>query len=40
VLRHEDGSSEELSLRHSYSAAQLAWFRAGAALNLVHAKAA
>jgi aconitate hydratase len=36
-LQHADGSAETLSLAHSYSAAQLAWFRAGAALNLVHA---
>jgi aconitate hydratase len=34
-LEHADGTSESLSLRHSYSAAQLEWFRAGSALNLV-----
>jgi aconitate hydratase len=34
-LHHADGGSESISLRHSYSAAQLGWFRAGAALNLV-----
>ena len=39
-LRHADGSSEVLQLRHSYSAAQLQWFRAGSALNLFHRKAA
>ncbi len=33
-LRHEDGTSETLSLRHSYTADQLRWFRAGSALNL------
>ena len=32
-LRHADGSSERLWLGHSYSEAQLEWFRAGSALN-------
>jgi aconitate hydratase len=32
---HADGTTESLSLSHSYSEPQLAWFRAGAALNLV-----
>jgi aconitate hydratase len=32
-LRHADGSSETLQLSHSYSEAQLEWFRAGSALN-------
>jgi aconitate hydratase len=30
---HADGSSEGLELQHSYSEEQLAWFRAGSALN-------
>lgn len=34
VLCHADGSRETLRLRHSYTASQLAWFRAGSALNL------
>lgn len=34
-LAHADGSVELLSLCHSYSAAQLGWFRAGSALNCV-----
>jgi aconitate hydratase len=34
-VAHADGSVETLSLVHSCSAAQLAWFRAGSALNLV-----
>jgi aconitate hydratase len=34
VLRHADGTSETLNLRHSYTADQLRWFRAGSALNL------
>jgi aconitate hydratase len=32
-LRHADGSTETLLLRHSYSMAQIEWFRAGSALN-------
>jgi aconitate hydratase len=32
-VRHADGSRESLALAHSFSAAQLAWFRAGSALN-------
>ena len=36
VLHHTDGTTETLSLRHSYSESQLAWFRAGSALNLFH----
>ncbi len=35
VVRHEDGTSERLELAHSYSESQLAWFRAGSALNLL-----
>jgi aconitate hydratase len=33
VVAHPDGTREQLALRHSYSASQLAWFRAGSALN-------
>jgi aconitate hydratase len=35
LVAHADGSVETLLLSHSFSAAQLAWFRAGGALNLV-----
>ena len=34
VVLHPDGRTETVSLRHSYSASQLEWFRAGSALNL------
>jgi aconitate hydratase len=34
-INHSNGSTETLLLSHSYSATQLAWFRAGGALNLV-----
>jgi aconitate hydratase len=33
LVRHADGSRERLWLDHSYSDAQLEWFRAGSALN-------
>jgi aconitate hydratase len=33
TLQHADGSQETLLLHHSYSAAQLQWFRSGSALN-------
>ncbi len=35
VLRHSDGGQEAISLRHSYTAAQLDWFRCGSALNVL-----
>jgi aconitate hydratase len=35
TLEHKDGSKEEISLKHSYNAEQLKWFRAGSALNLI-----
>jgi aconitate hydratase len=36
VVRHADGSTETLQVRHSYSDSQLEWFRRGSALNLFH----
>ena len=35
-VRHADGTTETLMLKHSFSAAQLEWFRQGSALNLFH----
>jgi aconitate hydratase len=35
LIRHPGGTTETLSLSHSFSAAQLEWFKAGSALNLV-----
>jgi len=35
VVSHSDGTSESLSLNHSYNAAQVEWFKAGSALNLL-----
>jgi aconitate hydratase A / 2-methylisocitrate dehydratase len=34
-LVHSDGTQEVLELKHSYSERQLAWFRAGSALNTI-----
>ncbi|THH20953.1 hypothetical protein EW146_g522 [Bondarzewia mesenterica] len=39
LLRHEDGSKEEVPLAHSFNEGQIAWFKAGSALNLMAAKA-
>jgi len=36
-LRHADGSVEEFMANHSYNENQIAWFRAGSALNLIRA---
>jgi len=35
IIHHADGSDEKISCRHSFSAEQIAWFKAGAALNLL-----
>jgi aconitate hydratase len=34
-LHHADGTSDRISLAHSYNAQQIEWFRAGSALNLI-----
>jgi aconitate hydratase len=36
-VHHADGTTDTLILQHSYTAAQLGWFRAGSALNLLRA---
>lgn len=35
VLHHADGSEDRAELRHSLTAEQIAWLRAGSALNLI-----
>ena len=35
VLRHADGSSDEIVLNHTYNRAQIGWVRAGSALNKI-----
>ncbi len=35
MLHHSDGSSDEFAVNHSYNDKQIAWFKAGSALNLI-----
>jgi len=35
VLRHRDGSTSDCVLNHSLNAEQIAWFKAGSALNFL-----
>ncbi|HLW21038.1 MAG TPA: aconitate hydratase [Cyclobacteriaceae bacterium] len=35
VLNHSDGSADEIFVNHTYNEGQIAWFRAGSALNIV-----
>ncbi|MEY4144234.1 MAG: hypothetical protein RLZZ335_86 [Bacteroidota bacterium] len=35
VLKHSDGSRDEIRVNHTYNEQQIEWFRAGAALNLI-----
>jgi aconitate hydratase len=35
TLNHSDGKKENISAKHSYNAAQIGWFKAGSALNLI-----
>ncbi|MGQ0638635.1 MAG: aconitate hydratase [Nitrososphaerota archaeon] len=37
-IHHEDGTKEELNLKHSYNNFQIEWFRAGSALNMLQTK--
>ena len=36
MVQHADGTTETLSLNHSYGPSQIDWFRLGSALNLFH----
>ena len=40
VLNHADGSSESITVNHSYNAQQIEWFKAGGALNIIRATVA
>jgi aconitate hydratase len=35
VLNHADGSSESITVNHSYNEQQIEWFKAGGALNII-----
>ncbi|PCJ17614.1 MAG: aconitate hydratase [Candidatus Cloacimonadota bacterium] len=39
VLKQADGSNKECVVNHTYNDAQIEWFKAGSALNLISAKA-
>ena len=36
IIKHADGSEDKLELDHSFAESQVAWFKAGSALNLLH----
>jgi aconitate hydratase len=38
VLKHTNGKTTEISLKHTLNAEQIAWFKAGSALNVLKAK--
>ncbi|MCX6148619.1 MAG: aconitate hydratase [Candidatus Kapabacteria bacterium] len=40
VLNHKDGSSETISVNHSYNEQQIEWFKAGGALNIIRKQVA
>jgi aconitate hydratase len=35
VLHHKDGTTDEISVNHSYNEQQIEWFKAGGALNVI-----
>ena len=39
TVRHADGTTDTLSLNHSFGTSQIEWFKAGSALNLFHRQA-
>ena len=39
VLRHAGGTVDEFNVNHTYNEAQIAWYKAGGALNLIRAQA-
>jgi aconitate hydratase len=40
VLNHIDGTSDTISVNHTYNAQQIEWFKAGGALNIIRASVA
>jgi len=34
-LKHSDGSEDVIAVDHTYNAPQIAWFKAGSALNKI-----
>ena len=39
IVHHADGTKDEIAVDHSYNRAQIEWFKAGSALNLIKKKA-
>jgi aconitate hydratase len=39
-LHHQDGKTDDVKLNHTFNQGQIAWFKAGSALNLMREKAA
>ncbi|NBA84472.1 aconitate hydratase [Emticicia sp. CRIBPO] len=39
VANHSDGTKDEIKVNHTYNDAQITWFKAGAALNIIAANA-
>jgi len=37
-VKHADGSNDEIKVNHTYNNAQIEWFKAGSALNLIKQK--
>jgi aconitate hydratase len=37
VLNHSDGTSDEISVNHTYNEQQIEWFKSGGALNIIRA---
>ena len=35
ALTHKDGTTDNISLNHTYNDMQIEWFKAGSALNLI-----
>jgi aconitate hydratase len=35
IMKHKDGSKDEALLNHTMNEAQIGWFKAGSALNLI-----
>ncbi len=38
IIKHKDGTNNEISLNHSYNKSQIEWFKAGSALNVLKNK--
>lgn len=38
VAKHKDGSFDKILCNHTYNEAQIEWFKAGSALNLIRAQ--